>query len=239
MPNRIPSRIRAVFAASVLLSCAVVSDASAQADAVPGPNHRVGALFSHDLRGGHFCTASVVHSQGRDLIVTAGHCLAEGADVAFAPGYHEGEAPYGMWQVDRVFADAAWTGSADEEHDLAFATVRARDGRRIEDVTGAVTLDPRGRTGHPVTLTGYPSAEDAARTCTATPALFRGSQQRVACPDFSTGTSGSPWVTADGRLTGVLGGYQEGGDTADVSYSVLLDERAAALYRTATGGTTG
>ncbi|MDI3422466.1 trypsin-like serine peptidase [Streptomyces luteolus] len=226
-----PQRLRAVLAASALVSCVVLQDANALPRALHAESAEVGALFGDD---GHFCTASVVHSPGRNLIVTAGHCLAEGDAVSFAPGYRDGDAPYGHWKVDRVFADAAWTDGEDEDHDLAFATVRPREGRAVEDVTGANTLATDGRTGREVTLTGYPSAEEAPRTCTATPTAFHHTQQRIACPDFSSGTSGSPWVDGDGRITGVLGGHHGGGDSPDVSYSVLLDERAAALYREAT-----
>jgi V8-like Glu-specific endopeptidase len=54
---------------------------------------RVGALFLHDASGNHFCTASVVASAGRDLLVTAAHCINGGphggarSDTVFIPGY--------------------------------------------------------------------------------------------------------------------------------------------------------
>ncbi|MGW1666961.1 trypsin-like serine peptidase, partial [Streptomyces microflavus] len=41
----------------------------------------------------HFCTATVVQSPNRNLVVTAAHCVysdAFTADLAFAPGYHDG-----------------------------------------------------------------------------------------------------------------------------------------------------
>ncbi|MGW3458739.1 serine protease, partial [Streptomyces olivaceoviridis] len=61
-------------------------------------------------------------------------------------------------------------------------------------------------------------------------------QQRIDCPDFTSGTSGSPWVNGDGQVVGVLGGHEEGGSTADTSYSVALGGEAAELYRDATAG---
>jgi V8-like Glu-specific endopeptidase len=63
---------------------------------------RVGALFLHDASGNHFCTASVVASPGRDLLVTAAHCINGGphggarSDIVFIPGYRDGHAPYGI-----------------------------------------------------------------------------------------------------------------------------------------------
>jgi hypothetical protein len=50
---------------------------------------RVGALFEHDLGGNHFCTASVVPSPGRDLLITAAHCIT-GTIVGVLGGYQEG-----------------------------------------------------------------------------------------------------------------------------------------------------
>ena len=40
-------------------------------------------------------------------------------------------------------------------------------------------------------------------------------------------------MNGDGQVVGVLGGHEQGGATADVSYSVVLGAEAAALYRRA------
>ncbi|RAG80356.1 serine protease, partial [Streptacidiphilus pinicola] len=59
----------------------------------------IGVLFSPDevADNHHFCTASVVHSPGGDVVATAAHCLSDPANgspnpstVVFAPGYHDG-----------------------------------------------------------------------------------------------------------------------------------------------------
>ncbi|MFF1377422.1 trypsin-like serine peptidase [Streptomyces sp. NPDC058308] len=235
--------LRALFAVGALFSCLALADGNALPRAVtatarPGPpdTARVGALFQGGLDDDHFCTASVVHSKGRNLIATAGHCLSDGKGVTFAPGYHDGKAPYGLWTIDRVYADDHWARDGDEDHDLAFAVLEPLDGRLVEDVTGANTLDTTADPDHRVTVTGYPSDEDAPRTCTNTTNRFRAGQQRIGCPGFSSGTSGSPWVTAEGHLIGVLGGYHGGGDTPDVSYSVILGIETAALYGKAAHG---
>src|SRR5690242_13810475 len=65
-------------------------------DLPAGSSPAVGALF---LDGAHYCTASVVHSDQGDVLLTAAHCIhdGEGGDyltgVTFAPGYHDGVAP--------------------------------------------------------------------------------------------------------------------------------------------------
>ncbi|MFD9465109.1 trypsin-like serine peptidase [Streptomyces sp. NPDC060027] len=236
-------------AAAVLL--AATSASVAAADDGPGPfgvtvqaaengrTARVGALFhgsaTSGASGGHFCTASVVHSAGRDLVLTAAHCLDGGGALSFAPGYRDGGAPYGFWDVEGVFLPEGWTDGQDEDSDIAFAVLGTRDGKEVEDaVGGGIAFAAHRATGATaVTVTGYPSSADAPITCTDKPTAHSRTQQRVACPAFTGGTSGSPWVNGDGAVVGVIGGHEQGGNTADVSYSAVFGTEAANLYREA------
>jgi hypothetical protein len=61
--------------------------------------------------------------------------------IAFVPGYANGNAPYGIWYVTRVFTDQAWASSSNPDDDVAFVTV-SQPGASvpIEDVTGAEQL---------------------------------------------------------------------------------------------------
>ncbi|MFB0620986.1 serine protease [Streptomyces sp. AGS-58] len=239
----------ALLGAVVLLALTSASVAAADdgrgplevtADAVATrQSARVGALFGADRAGrpsgGHFCTASVVHSPRGDLVVTAAHCVdGDDGDLVFAPGYRDGRTPFGVWKVTRRFLPDGWTGGQDEDSDVAFATVAERDGERLEDVVGANRFAAGVATGATaVTVTGYPDSREAPISCTDRPASHSSTQQRITCPDFTGGTSGSPWVNGDGQVVGVIGGHEQGGDTADVSYSVVLGTEAAELYRDA------
>src|SRR4051794_16289050 len=112
--SRIDGRISGpLYVAVVLVVSAGTSASLASADDGPGPfavsavapagpqTARVGALFAADRRsslaGGHFCTASVVHSPHRDLVVSAAPCLDGGDDrgLGFVPGDRGGRAPDG------------------------------------------------------------------------------------------------------------------------------------------------
>ncbi|WP_189836703.1 trypsin-like serine peptidase [Streptomyces umbrinus] len=205
---------------------------------VSAENARVGVL----VRGGvHYCTASVVHSEGRDLIVTAAHCLTGSGSggIEFVPGYRDGRAPYGAWAVARIYVGDGWKGREDEDSDVAFARVVSRGGEEVEDLVGGnrlvagAGLSP---VGEAVTVVGYPRARETPVACTNISTAYGGSQQRIECPGYSGGTSGSPWIDARGRVVGVLGGFQQGGATDDVSYSVVLGGEVAALYGEATSG---
>ncbi|MGW5402613.1 trypsin-like serine peptidase [Streptomyces sp. NPDC003952] len=200
--------------------------------AADGTAGRVGALFAGGLDGGHFCTASVVRSQDRDVVVTAAHCLGSLGTTFFAPGYRDGEAPYGLWKLTGMYVAPGWTEGEDPDEDIAFATVAPLDGRRIEDVVGGFPVAAQQPGDAKVSIVGYPSREDSPLYCANTTTLFSGTQRRIECPDLSGGTSGSPWLV-DGALAGVLGGYEGGGTVPEVSYSAVMGDQAVELYREA------
>ncbi len=196
---------------------------------------RVGALFAGGLDGGHFCTAAVVRSDDRDVIATAAHCLEDPDTTVFAPGYREGEAPYGTWKITGVYAAPGWTDGEDPDDDIAFATVAPVDGgrsERVEDLVGGFTVAAEQPADATVTVIGYPRSEETPLRCANTIALFSPTQRRIECPDLSGGTSGSPWLV-DGALAGVLGGHEGGGTVPEVSYSALMGDQAVELYREA------
>lgn len=190
----------------------------------------VGALFAN---GSHFCSASVVHSAAGDLVLTAAHCVKDG--MSFAPGYHDGVAPFGMWTVASTTVAEGWTTSADPDLDFAFLTVhQAGNSASVESLTGANVLGTNRGFTHRITLTGYPDTSDSPVVCEGDTTQSGTYQQRVACPGFPDGTSGGPWVTG-GAVVGVIGGFELGGDTPDVSYSAYFDDDIAKLYASVTG----
>ncbi|PWI44352.1 hypothetical protein CK485_08365 [Streptomyces sp. ICBB 8177] len=200
----------------------------------------MGAVFDSDgLSGTHHCTASVVDSPGKDLIVTAAHCLGTTSDL-FVPGYHDGQAPYGIWHIQRIVTDAQWNSDSDPDHDVAFAVVEPLNGRSIESVVGAYTLGVGQGTSDPVTIIGYPEVSDEAIACTDSVTAYSSTQLRIYCTGYSGGTSGSPWLVgagsqdgSGGTVMGVIGGYEQGGDSDDVSYSVAFGSAVQSLYEQA------
>jgi V8-like Glu-specific endopeptidase len=204
----------------------------------------VGALFS--TSGGqlrtHFCTASVVHSPAGDLLVTAAHCVAgysttSPSGLAFVPGYDNGYAPYGIWPVTRVFVDSAWESTADPNDDFAFLTVtQPGSSTPIEDITGAERLGIGQPSTDMVQVTGYPDGLDLPVTCQNRASAFSSTQMQFDCGGYTDGTSGSPFLihgdaaTGESTVIGVIGGYQKGGGSPDVSYAATFGENVLALY---------
>ncbi|MFD8480206.1 trypsin-like serine peptidase [Kitasatospora sp. NPDC059673] len=192
---------------------------------------RVGALFTGDIGpGNHFCTASVIDSPGRDLILTAAHCLAGVSSITFVPGYHDGQAPFGSWQVTKVYTADGWQNDNDPDEDFAVLTVAPSDGRRIEDVVGGNPLGINAAWTVQTRLYGYPDGAEKPILCTNVTSREDTFQRRIDGPSFPNGTSGGPFIdAATGQVIGVIGGYQQGGDTNDTSYSAYFDHTVADL----------
>ena len=211
---------------------------------------QVGALFAGSLSAVHFCTAAVVDSPGRDLVATAAHCVAgRGTGLLFAPGYHDGVAPYGSWRVEAAYADPAWTVSQDPRRDLALLVLapRSEGGRSVdvEDVTSGYDLGGAPAPGGQVTVIGYPIGT-AGRPIRCTAAVTdTAGYPTFGCGGFVAGTSGSPWIAAPpagagaSLLEGVVGGLHQGGCTPSVSYSSSFGAWVSGLYGRAVGGGPG
>jgi V8-like Glu-specific endopeptidase len=208
----------------------------------------VGALLvtSHGkLR--HFCTAAVVRSPHQNLAITAAHCmlgkqLGLRGNVTFAPGYHDGRFPYGRWPVLSEIVDANWRKHHDANDDVAFLVI-GPSGNRIQRRTGAESVTTSYQLPELVRVIGYPDGASEPITCTALArALHKAGLHQLVfiCGGYTNGTSGGPFLmnvshrTGDGDVIGVIGGYQEGGDSPSISYSARFLRNIAALYSLAT-----
>ena len=206
---------------------------------------RVGALFEQDENGTHFCTASVVASPGLNLLVTAAHCINPGdgsgytQNIVFIPGYRDGTAPYGIWTPERLLVAPQWADSADPDYDVGFVVLKPLGGENIQQVLGANRLGYDSGYQYLVKVTGYPSSAEAPITCVNWTSEQSATQLRFNCGGYTGGTSGSPWVayvnphSRAGTIVGVIGGYQEGGNTPSVSYSSYFGSAVHQLYEQA------
>jgi hypothetical protein len=229
---------------------ATQTSATAQPASPPTAHHfagtpTVGALFLPDAYPAfHSCTASVVRSKSRNIIVTAAHCLQKGIDAGytFVPGYHDGQTPYGTWTTTAAFASPKWLHQTKTatRHDVAFLRVANHTSgsgvKRLQQVVGANRLGTASKSGRKVRVPGYVLGTlDKPITCRA-PVYRHNGFPAFNCGGYSGGVSGSPWLAGHRKVrtvVGIIGGLHQGGCSPSTSYSSPLKGWTKALLRRA------
>jgi V8-like Glu-specific endopeptidase len=211
---------------------------------------QVGALFgtsNGSIAGqGHYCSGSVVNSPEGDIVVTAAHCVYDSSgvytDIAFVPGYHDGEDPYGVWIPSAVVVAPQWASGSNPDYDVAFVVVHEQGtSARIQDVVGGDGLGLSASYTDLTQVVGYPESTEEPITCTNHTKQFTDPSLSMAqlefdCANYPGGTSGGPFLrgvdpnTGLGSVVGVIGGYEAGGNTPDVSYSVYFGSWVGSLF---------
>jgi V8-like Glu-specific endopeptidase len=210
-----------------------------------GQPSTVGALFMLTPTGqlsNHFCSASVVDSPAGDLVLTAAHCVTgrSAEQMVFVPDYSNGLQPYGAWTVSQVIMSQRWQSSADPDDDFAFLVVHQTGSTvPVQQLTGGESIGIGVSSAEAVKVAGYPDSQDGMISCVNPAQDFSTTQLEFDCDGFTDGTSGSPLIAYSGpaddveTVIGVIGGYQQGGDTASVSYAAKFGADMTALYQAA------
>ena len=177
----------------------------------------------------HYCSASVVHSESRNLILTAAHCIGgTGRGIEFAPGYHDGISPSGVWDVERVYLDPGWVHGQDPADDVAVLTLAPHGDKQIEDVVPAPTLAAAPAAGVVVTVDGYVAGEGGRPISCTAPTYYTTGYPSFDCDGYSAGVSGGPWLVGK-HVVGIIGGLLQGGCSPDTSYSPVFGPAVARL----------
>ncbi|MBB6344794.1 trypsin-like serine peptidase [Nonomuraea muscovyensis] len=195
------------------------------------------------------CSASTVKSANRDVVVTAGHCVKDGAgqwadNWTFVPGYRDGGGhPYGRYPARRMFVAGPWSRSADDSYDVGMVVLGTSSGRHVADVVGAQEIafnQPRGGQAFGF---GYPAdppynGEHLVYCAGRLRADPHGEtrDQGLGC-DMTAGSSGGPWLsgfdhdTGKGTLTS-LSSFKYSDDQRTM-YGPYFGEAVKTLFTTA------
>jgi V8-like Glu-specific endopeptidase len=166
-------------------------------------------------RGGlsYVCSGTIVNSEGKDSVWTAGHCVHGGSgsvwnsNWAFVPAYDDDLAnprPYGTWTAAYLSSRTAWTNSSDFSQDMGVATMNTNfGGWHIADYFGGQGLTVnRGKNVYEYAF-GYPAETpfDGGNLyrCQGTTSpewdVFFTWSQTVKIPcDMTRGSSGGGWL---------------------------------------------
>jgi hypothetical protein len=196
------------------------------------------------------CSGSAVAGGGQDLVMTAAHCVSDGAGHwatrwTFVPGYDAGREPYGSYPARAYYVPAQWSAGANENDDVAFVAVGPAqvDGapQQLGAVVGGQPVE-FGYRGTQEAVFGYPSEPpydgQSLDYCQGAvqPDPYGFPDEGMGCA-MTEGGSGGPWLsdfdprTGLGVITGVTT-FRYSGDDATL-YSADLGPVAKALYERA------
>ena len=181
------------------------------------PQSAVGKVyFTKPGDGNYVCSASVIASESRRVVWTAGHCLSDGGEGdwytnwMFVPAYNDGDEPLGRWSATHLATFAGWLYDRNFHYDLGAVVMQPKSGNAITDYTGSLGWRFKGAHETDTSQMGYPSAGDVfdgekhwrcdqdylgAITRTDDDGDdFPGPSMKYNDCDFSAGSSGGPWV---------------------------------------------
>jgi hypothetical protein len=234
-----PERMRAARPVARRLDERPTSTASSEADsasrrpqqansgAYPGRTNGKVFLTIPGL-GDFFCSGTVVRSGGRNLVVTAGHCVYDdvvgrfATNWTFVPGYRDGREPYGEWVAQRLATTPQWRASGDLRYDVGVAVVhRDRKGRGVQDVVGGLEIAFNQPRDQDYRAFGYPAqGEFDGERLYRCHSPYEGPDQSFSPPrpmrihcEMTSGASGGGWVTDDRDVVSVISyGYEHAGE---------------------------
>jgi hypothetical protein len=182
-----------------------------------------GKVFFTQNGGNYVCSGTVVNSESKDLVDTAGHCVNDGAqhwstNWVFVPGYNSSAAnpyPYGIWSTRNLTTTWEWHLNRNFKQDLGYAVLKPLNGRHIVNYLGGQGSYFNVTRTQTFDAFGYPQA-----------APYNGLYMRLAVSassgvgdnpytgwpgpnamrinsEMTGGSSGGGWIIAPSRTTGL------------------------------------
>ena len=218
-----------------------------------------GRLFLRFGASNASCSGTVVTSRSRDLILTAGHCVAEpvglgaslfATNVIFVPGYRSGSAPLGSYVGTRGGTPGQWAALGDVSFDVGVIKLAPLNGGLIQDQLGSRGIGfnriPGGFKKKHFQLFGYPAAPagvyDGERPILCD-SQFRGFEHfsgslLVSPCHQQEGASGGGWVMGGGLVASITShsGCGNPGPACDVIAGSYLGDSSLHVYSKLGGG---
>ncbi len=196
-----------------------------QPDTITYPNSTNGRLFGHlQGIGDYSCSATVVDTQNGQVILTAGHCVFEpqlgqfATELAFVPGYHDAQAPFGVWSWQSALTTREWAYRGNTNFDFAAIKLRKLAATPVETVVGARVMKTNIFRNQSYAAFGYPVNLGGGERLWGCFSPYAGKDPRpfregrtpsaIGC-DMTAGASGGGWVNANANLVSVTSfGYK-------------------------------
>lgn len=187
----------------------------------------VGKVFFTSFGVNYVCSGSIVNSEGKSVVWTAGHCVSDGAawnyNWTFVPNYYSGVAPYGYWYSYSLTTTVGWFyNNADYANDVGASIMYNNGGWRIADYLGAQGIAWNyAVSGYYVYAFGYPQASPFDGCCLYAEQgyTYDGGGGTIYMVNYMTGgSSGGPWLNWFDGNWGYVNGHNDFKYTAYPQY---------------------
>ena len=181
------------------------------------PNRQIGRLFYQKWSGGAWrdgwCSASVVNSENKSVVWTAGHCVYEtysnvwNRNYVFCPGYRNGSCPLGRWTPYSQRTTSQWQSAVctadgrcntnEFNYDLGALKMNTLNGYRIANYLGSHGVRFNSATYQYRYLFGYPGNKSSGQYlyyCAGNNTYIYGNLRLAPC-SAGGGASGGPWLS--------------------------------------------
>lgn len=274
--SEIPSVKAAAAAAKATVLSSTVTSATSKAGRVPAaapattpqatapsvqpmstnPNYAVGhpvartsgKVFFSSGGLNYVCSGTIVNSEGKSLVWTAGHCVSDGGawntNWIFVPNYVNGSAPYGVWYSYQLWTTTAWfNNNNDFANDVGAVVMNRNSGYRIAEYLGGQGIAWNYPTGDYMYAFGYPQASPfngAYLIESYGYTYYNGDGTIYQVNDMTGGSSGGGWLDWFDGSWGYVNGHNDFKYNAYPQYmfSPYYGDQVSSLYGTVRGLTT-
>lgn len=201
-----------------------------------------GKVFFTSFGLNYVCSATIVNTEGKSEVWTAGHCVSDGQawnyNWTFVPNYDNGSAPYGYWYAYQLWTTTAWFyNNNDFANDVGSAVMNRNGGWRITDYLGGQGIAWNAGIGYYMYAFGYPQAYPYNGCCLVATSDYTydgGGGTIYMFNDMTGGSSGGAWLNWFDGNWGYINGHNDFkyNNLPQYMYSPYYGDQVGDLYNT-------
>ncbi|MFL6115108.1 MAG: trypsin-like serine peptidase [Catenulispora sp.] len=204
------------------------------------PARTAGKVFFTSFGLNYVCSGTIVNTEGKSTVWTAGHCVSDGGawntNWIFVPNYANSSAPYGYWYSSALWTTTAWlNNNNDYANDVGASIMSRNNGSRITDYLGGQGITWNAGIGAYMYAFGYPQAAPFTGCCLVAEQgyTYDGGGGTIYMANAMTGgSSGGSWLASFDGNWGYINGHNDFKYNASPQYmySPYYGNQVASLY---------